>query len=259
MADVSKASRFEACLDEVLRHEGGYADHPKDPGGATNMGITRKTLARWRQISPWWKLPKAEVQAMRRTEAARIYRALYWNRSAGGAMPAGLDLALFDFSVNSGPDRAVKTLQKQLKVVADGFIGPLTLSALKARIATIGAAGLIDALCDRRLSFLTGLATFATFGKGWRRRVEAIRAAAKAAAGSSPVSLTQPQDRSIPMDFLSGYRTYVIAAAMLLAGVAQLLGIDLPTLEGQSAGQLIMEALAIIFLRKGVKGDIERA
>jgi lysozyme family protein len=256
---MTDLTRFELCLDEVLRHEGGYADHPGDPGGATNMGITRKTLARWRKISPWWKLAKPEVRALKRAEAGRIYRALYWARCKTSSLPAGLDLALFDFAVNSGPDRAVRTLQGLLNVVADGSIGPLTLSALKLRIATIGATGLIDALCDRRLSFLTRLATFATFGKGWRRRVEAIRSAARAAAGSSPVLLSQPHNRSTAMEFLSGYRTYIIAAFMLVAGAAQLLGIDLPTLDGQSAGQLIMEALAIIFLRKGVKGDIGRA
>ena len=122
-------TRFDQCLDEVLRHEGGYVDHPSDPGGATNMGITRKTLARWRQVSPWWKLDKAAVRGLERAEAARIYRASYWDTSRAGLLPAGLDLALFDFAVNSGPDRAVRLLQAELGVVADGRIGPLTLGA----------------------------------------------------------------------------------------------------------------------------------
>src|SRR5689334_14019533 len=75
MADT----RFQTCLAEVLRHEGGYVDHPTDPGGATNMGITHKTLARWRKVSPWWDLPKSAVKTMARSEAAQIYRALYWD------------------------------------------------------------------------------------------------------------------------------------------------------------------------------------
>ena len=66
--------RFDACLAEVLKQEGGYVDNPLDPGGATNLGITRKTLAAWRKISPWWKLPKSEVRALGRPEAASIYK-----------------------------------------------------------------------------------------------------------------------------------------------------------------------------------------
>ncbi|MDP2782892.1 MAG: glycosyl hydrolase 108 family protein [Devosia sp.] len=66
-------SRFDICLDLVLQQEGGYADHPSDPGGATNLGITRKTLARWRQVSPWWSLSKTDVQGLQRPEAARIF------------------------------------------------------------------------------------------------------------------------------------------------------------------------------------------
>ena len=252
-------TRFERCLDEVLRFEGGYADHPSDPGGATNLGITRKTLARWRAVTPWWSLAKTEVQGLDRTEAAKIYRSSYWDRANAGKLPAGLDLALFDFAVNSGPDRAVKALQTRLGVVADGQVGPLTLAAIKTQIALKGAAGLIDALCDRRLDFLTRLATFAVFGKGWTARVAAIRKAALAAAGTDVSPSIPSQPWSEPMDVLSGYKTYVVAAFMLIAGLAQVLGIDLPTLDGGSAGHLIMEALAVIFLRKGLKGDIGNA
>ena len=252
-------TRFERCLDEVLRFEGGYADHPSDPGGATNLGITRKTLARWRAVTPWWSLAKSEVQGLDRAEAAKIYRSSYWNRVNASKLPVGLDLALFDFAVNSGPDRAVKTLQVRLGVVADGQVGPLTLNAIKTQVALKGAAGLIDALCDRRLDFLTRLATFAVFGKGWTTRVAAIRKAALAAAGSTSSPSTSSQPWSETMTALSGYKTYIVAAFMLLAGLAQVLGIDLPTLEGGSAGHLIMEALAVIFLRKGLKADIGNA
>jgi len=252
-------TRFDICLDEVLRFEGGYADHPADPGGATNLGITRKTLARWRAVTPWWGLAKNEVQGLQRLEAAKIYKASYWDRSNAGKLPLGLDLALFDFAVNSGPDRAIRSLQTQLKVRADGQIGPLTLSAIKTVIGLRGAAGLIDALCDRRLDFLTRLTTFATFGKGWTARVAAIRKSALAAAGAQVSSKTQPPIWSDTMATLAGYKTYIVAAFMLIAGLAQVLGIDLPTLDGGSAGHLIMEALAVIFLRKGLKADIGNA
>lgn len=245
-------TRFAACLEQVLAHEGGYVDHPSDPGGATNMGITHKTLARWRHVSPWWALPKSAVMALGKDEAARIYRARYWTPCRADQMPAGLDLALFDFAVNSGPDRAIRTLQAGLGVVADGVVGPLTLAAAE-KASTSNA---INDLCDRRLGFLGRLSGFSTFGRGWTRRVAAIRQAALAMAPAAAPSLSQ---RRIIMDVLTGYKTYIVAGFMLLAGLAQLLGIELPALEGSAAGNLVLEALAIIFLRKGLKGDIGRA
>lgn len=247
MADT----RFELCLSEVLRHEGGYVDHPADPGGATNMGITRKTLARWRNVSPWWDLPKSAVQGLTRSEAARIYQAGYWNLCRAGDLPAGIDLALFDYAVNSGPDRAVKGLQTVLGVVTDGLVGPLTIGAA----ARADARTVINALCDRRLGFLRALSTFAIFGRGWTSRVASIRAAALAVA---PKSITIPSGDG-NMHVLSGYKTYIVAAIMLLAGLAQILGVELPALDGGSAGSLMLEALAVIFLRRGLKGDIGKA
>ena len=251
-------SRFDLCLDVVLAHEGGYVDHPSDPGGATNLGITRKTLARWRQVSPWWALPKSAVRALGRAEAARIYRASYWDVCKAGKLPPGLDLALFDFAVNSGPARAVRMLQGELGVRVDGVIGPLTLAAITRRVSEHGAGGLINALCDRRLSFLRRLLTFATFGRGWSARIATIRQAALGPAGS-PALPSKPSKWSTILDILSGYKTYITAGIMLLAGLAQILGVDLPALDGSSAGHLIMEALAVIFLRQGLKGDIARA
>jgi len=245
-------ARFTASLKIVLAHEGGYADNPADPGGATNMGITRKTLARWRAVSPWWNLPKSAVRDLGMDEAGRIYRASFWDRIKADTLPSGLDLALFDYAVNSGPDRAVKSLQRTLGVVADGQVGPLTLRAIAGR----NVAALIEAICSQRLSFLTQLTTFAIFGRGWRRRVQDIRAAALGLAGGAPEPIPQPQNWSEVMNTLAGYKTYIVAAAMVLAGVAQVLGVEIPALEGHSAGQLILEAFAIAFLRKGIKSDI---
>ena len=243
-------ARFDACLTDILRHEGGYVDHPADPGGATKMGITRKTLARWRDISPWWDLPKTEVQNLGRDEAARIYRAGYWDACRAGELPTGVDLAVFDFAVNSGPDRAVRCLQQVLGVAVDGLVGPITLAATNRS----SAADIVNVLSDRRLGFLRALSTFPVFGRGWIRRVETIRAAALAAA---PVTSATQGDET--MDILSGYKTYIVAAFMLLAGLAQMLGIDLPALDSGSAGSLVLESLAILFLRKGLKGDIGKA
>jgi lysozyme family protein len=243
---------FAACLTIVLGLEGGYVDNPLDPGGATNMGITRRTLATWRKVSPYTALPKSQVQTLTREEASRIYEALFWEPSGAGRMPAGLDLALFDFAVHSGVARAVMTLQSIVGATPDGLVGPRTLSAVKARIALIGAAALIDALCDRRLSFLQRLAGALIFGAGWTRRVAAIRSAAKIRAGVAPASPSNTQPWSMTMGFISGYEAYIVGILMILTGAAQMLGIAIPSFDGHTAGQLLMEGAAIVFLRKGI-------
>ncbi|WDR06391.1 glycoside hydrolase family 108 protein [Devosia rhodophyticola] len=244
------ADRFATCLALVLQLEGGYADNPADPGGATNMGITRKTLAAWRHISPWTDLRKTEVKNLDRGEAARIYRANYWDVIWGKDLPAGVDLALFDFAVNSGPDRAVKMLQRLLDVEVDGIVGPQTLAALRARRDVVD---LINKLCANRLDFLRDLSTFATFGAGWTRRINTVQTAALADISHAPINFPSTNLWSTLMAFFSGYKTYIVAAIMVLAGVAQILGIDVPAMDGNSAGQLIMQALAMIFLRHGIK------
>lgn len=243
------ADRFALCLDEVLRHEGGFSDHPADPGGATNMGITRKTLASWRQVSPWTALPKAEVQRLTRTEAGKIYRAHYWNKCHADLLPFGVDMAVFDYAVNSGPGRAIRTLQQALGVAVDGVVGPVTIAAA----GKVDGTTLVDQMCDRRLAFLKTLATFPTFGRGWTSRVASVRRVAHTAA-----AITNPRGDKW-MTVFSGYKTYIVAVFMLLAGLAQVLGIDLPSLDGGAAGSLILEAMAIIFLRQGLKGDVGKA
>jgi len=254
-------SRFDACLAEVLKQEGGYVDNPLDPGGATNLGITRKTLAAWRKISPWWMLPKSKVQALGQPEAASIYKSLYWDRCKADALPAGLDLALFDFAVNSGPARAIRTLQAEFDSLAlDGFVGPLTLAAINARITQSGAGGLIEALCNRRLTFVRRLAAAATFGAGWTRRIAEIRSVSLTMAGVTATS-SQPQKGTSSMNLaiLAGYKTYLIGFLMLILGVAQLLGVAIPDFSGQSAGDLLMQGLAIIFLRQGITNTVAKA
>src|SRR5690606_2865251 len=115
----------------------------------------------------WWDLPKSAVKQLTRDEAADIYRALYWNAVRGDELPAGLDLALFDYAVNSGPARAIKAVQTIVGTKVDGVLGPLTLRAIEQ----CAVPGLVAELCDGRLTFLQRLATFAVFGKGWTGRV----------------------------------------------------------------------------------------
>lgn len=247
------ASRWTLCLAQILKHEGGFADHPADPGGATNMGITHKTLARWRGVEPWWDLPKSEVSALTRAEAASIYKALYWERCRAGSLPAGIDLAVFDYAVNSGPDRAVKTLQALVGVVRDGFVGPVTLAAVARRDPRV----LIEAICDQRMGFLQRLAHWASFGRGWTSRVADIRATALADVALQPPS--QTTNGVNEMAVLDGYKTYIVGVLMLLVGLAQSFGIEVPAFGEYSGPQMVMEALAVIFLRRGLKGDLGKA
>lgn len=152
----------------LFASEGGYVDHPADPGGATNHGITHKTLARWRGVSPWWRLPKAEVKNLSLAEAAQIMKANYWDVVHGDKLPAGLDYAVFDYAVNSGPGRAVKDLQRVLGgIKVDGLVGVETLAAIEGK----SVVKLIAALCEARYAFVKGLSTFPTFGRGWTRRI----------------------------------------------------------------------------------------
>lgn len=159
---------FNACLAVTLPHEGGYVDHPRDPGGATNMGITHRTLAAHRGRS----VTKADVRGLTLDEARAIYRAGYWNPIKGESLPAGVDLTTFDYGVNSGPSRSVKDLQRVLGVSVDGRVGPETLAAS----VRVGGKATVQKHCARRLSFVRGLGTFKTFGRGWSRRIADIEA-----------------------------------------------------------------------------------
>ena len=164
------ADNFESCLALTLRFEGGYSDHPADPGGATNMGVTRATLAlaRGRPVS------KAEVRALTRAEAAEIYKARFWHPVGGDLLAPGLDAAVFDYAVNSGPARASRALQQILGVGAEEGVGPRTLAAL----AKAEPRKIIWTLSRAREGFLERLRTFRVFGRGWRARVDAVEVAA---------------------------------------------------------------------------------
>lgn len=143
-------NNFLNCLNETLRHEGGWADNPKDPGGATMKGITLATFRRWKP-----KASKADLRAISDEMLQKIYRTDYWNPVRGDRLAPGVDLATFDYSVNSGPGTAWKALEKVLG-------GPDHETVKK--------------LCARRLSSYQLFKHWKEFGKGWTRRIAAIEA-----------------------------------------------------------------------------------
>jgi lysozyme family protein len=155
--------RFEACLPVILASEGGFVDDPADPGGATNLGVTRATLSGWLGRAA----TIAEVEALTPAAAAPIYRARYWNPAHAGDCPAGVDLMVFDEAVNQGVGRALTSLQSALGVAADGAFGPLT----QAAIAAADPAGLIRSIAANREAHYRALPTFPRFGRGWLARL----------------------------------------------------------------------------------------
>jgi lysozyme family protein len=168
---------YDDALRRLLAHEGGYTNHPSDPGGPTNFGITIIDYRKYVKSGA----TAADVKAMRLNEAKAIYRAKYWNALRCDALPAGVDYAVFDYGVNSGIGRASRVLQRVVGVADDGKVGPKTLAAIGAR----DPKAIVTAICDERLAFLKRLRTWPVFGKGWGRRVAEVKAAALAAASKA--------------------------------------------------------------------------
>ncbi|AZO23854.1 hypothetical protein EJ070_26345 [Mesorhizobium sp. M1E.F.Ca.ET.045.02.1.1] len=160
---------FARALALVLQSEGLWSDNAADPGGATMKGVTLANFRRYVKADA----TKADLRKISDEQVATVYRRFYWDAVAGAELSDGVDYAVFDFAVNSGPSRAAKYLQAACgpSVVQDGRIGPATLAAVRAKPAGV----LIDTICDARLKFLERLPTWATFGKGWQKRVVAVR------------------------------------------------------------------------------------
>ena len=158
------AQNYQKCLDMILHHEGGYVNHPKDPGGETNLGVTKRVYEDWGGTKDMKDLEVEDV--------APIYRKNYWDRIKADDLPSGLDLCVFDFGVNAGTGRAAKYLQTMIGTVADGGIGPNTLRALANYVESEGVESTIKNYQAERQSYYESLSTFETFGRGWTRRVE---------------------------------------------------------------------------------------
>lgn len=166
-------TRADEYMPRIIAHEGGYVDHPQDPGDATNLGVTIGTL---RKIG----IDKdgdgdsdvVDLRMLTVKDATSVFKRFYADPVQADLLPDGLDYAMTDFAVNSGPVRAAQHLQRILGVADDGNIGPKTIAALGLR----NTVDVINLLCDSRLKFLHSLRTWRTFGKGWMARVSAVRA-----------------------------------------------------------------------------------
>lgn len=179
------AQNADAAIRLILAHEGGYVNDPKDSGGPTNKGITLATYRRYIKRNG----TIADLKGLTEAQAVRVYRRHYWDAVRADDLPSGVDYAVADFAVNSGPSRAARYLQAALAVPQDGRVGPVTIKAAHVPMAS----DTINHICDARLAFMRRIdrgRAWQRFGRGWQRRVTDVRAQSLAWASrmSTPVT-----------------------------------------------------------------------
>lgn len=161
---------FESALSAVLHHEGGYVHHKLDPGGMTNLGVTKRVWEEW----VGHEVDEKAMRALTPETVGPMYKTKYWDKIRGDDLPTGVDYAVFDAAINSGPGRAAKWLQTAVGAVPDGAIGAGTL----AKVGAMDAKSIIEKYQETRLAFMQSLPTWEVFGKGWGRRVTEVKEAA---------------------------------------------------------------------------------
>jgi lysozyme family protein len=166
---------WNASLQHVLKSEGGWSDHPADPGGATMKGVTLETYRRYK-MNP--HITKDQLRNITDEEVADIYKVGYWDKCRCYDLPSGVDFLVFDAAVNMGVGRSAKLLQEAVGVSADGVIGPITLAAANAADVDLT----IERFSQLKEAFYRSLPTFGTFGNGWLNRVASTKAFAQTLA-----------------------------------------------------------------------------
>ena len=165
---------WDEALKHILKYEGGYVNHPSDPGGMTNLGVTKRVWEEWTGKPA----TEADMRALTPEMVGPLYKTRYWDAVRADDLPAGVDLCVFDCAVNAGVGRASKFLQQAVGVTADGQIGPKTVEATTAKPAD----EVVAKFCDLREAHYKSLPTFATFGKGWMRRLASVESEAQTLA-----------------------------------------------------------------------------
>lgn len=163
-------SNWQKSFELMLQSEGGFANHPSDPGGMTNLGVTKATWENWigRQSD------EAEMRGLTPEKVEPMYRKKFWDAVRGDELKVGIDYLMFDFAVNAGAGRAIKTLQTAIGVPADGGFGPVTMASMKS----YEPVKLIERFSQAKEDFYRSLNTFDVFGKGWLNRVAKVKAEA---------------------------------------------------------------------------------
>ena len=164
-------NNFDKCLDLLLVHEGGFVNHPDDPGGMTNLGVTIRTWEEW----VGHPVSEKEMRNLTPLMVKALYKRKYWDACRADELISGLDYCIFDVAVNSGVGRAIKLLQSCVGVTPDGGFGSVTMAAV-AQFKGDSAKTLINDYCAKRLEFLQSLKAWPTFGEGWEKRVKEVQA-----------------------------------------------------------------------------------
>ena len=152
---------INTVLDMIIKHEGGYVNHPEDPGGETKYGISKRAY------------PDVEIDKLSESDAKAIYKEDYWNRIKGDDLPISVACVVMDYGVNSGISRESKALQGVCGITnGDGVIGPHTLSAVWTTFKEQGKDFVIEGVTNQRQEFIRNLSIYDTFGKGWERRIK---------------------------------------------------------------------------------------
>jgi lysozyme family protein len=156
------ANDYKECLDLVLRSEGGWVNNPNDPGGETNLGVTK---AVWEEYVGH---PVTTMKNLTKDDVAPLYEQKYWRACYGEVLPRGLDFLCFSFGINAGSGRSVKLLQQSLGLVSDGIIGPKVMQKLRES----NIADVIKSFSESRREYYKSLKNFPIFGKGWISRTD---------------------------------------------------------------------------------------
>ena len=165
-------NNWQKSFELMLNSEGGFVNHPSDPGGMTNLGVTKATWENW----VGRESDEAEMRGLTPEKVKPLYKKKYFDAVRGDELPMGLDYLMFDFAVNAGAGRAIKTLQTAVGVTPDGGFGPITMAAVQA----VDPVDLIERFSQAKEDFYRSLTTFATFGKGWLNRVADVKVKASA-------------------------------------------------------------------------------
>ena len=160
-------TNWQKSFELMLESEGGFSNHRSDPGGMTNLGVTKATWENW----VGRESDEAEMRGLTPEKIEPLYKKKYWDAVRSDELPVGLDYLLFDFAVNAGAGRAIKTLQTAVGVTPDGGFGPMTMAAVQA----VDPVELIERFSQAKEDFYRSLTTFSTFGKGWLNRVADVK------------------------------------------------------------------------------------
>jgi lysozyme family protein len=159
-------SNYEVCFPHILKEEGGFVNHPRDPGGMTNLGVTKAVY----EAYVGHPVDEQTMRSLTPEIVKPLYKARYWDVCKCDDLPSGVDYAVMDLAVNSGPARAVKFLQEVVGAKVDGVLGPMTLDTVNKQMPTTT----VLALCDRRRDFVRSLGTYDAFGNGWEKRISRV-------------------------------------------------------------------------------------